>query len=61
MADTPLRAGFAELSATWAPAAGLTGRGEVGYRPLSNLSLFGYGEWNQFAGPSAGGGVRLVW
>lgn len=61
LADTPVRGGFAELSAAWAPSLGLVGRAELGYRPLENLAAFAFGQVSTRAEPVLGAGVRVVW
>lgn len=44
---------------TYSQMAGTTARVEAGYHPLDPLALFGFAQWNNREGTSAGVGVRL--
>lgn len=58
LSDVPLRKGY--LSAMLlADEEAYGGRVEVGYKPRTNVSLYGFGEWNSLTGRSAGAGVQL--
>lgn len=61
LADTPVRAGYAQALVGWQPSAGLTGRLEAGWRPIEPLSIFGFGEYSSKLGPAVGAGVRVEW
>lgn len=54
----PVRSGYLELGGQWAPATGLVGYGEVGYRPWEQVSLFGRGEYDR-SGPRVLAGARV--
>ena len=62
LADTPVRGGYAEAQAGVSTWAGPYLRAEAGYRPLANLGLFGFGQWQPVAGDAmAGLGARVTW
>lgn len=60
LTDVPLHHGYLEAQAGWSSEAGSFGRVEAGYRPLTNLGVFGFGQVDQF-GPMAGLGFRITY
>lgn len=59
LSDTPVRTGYVEAMAGLSTASGAFGRLEAGYRPLTNLGLFGFGQLDR-SGYQAGVGARLT-
>lgn len=57
----PSGSGYLELGGGWREAVGGFAYGELGYKPLDRLSLFGRGEYDTINGGAAYGGVRLLW
>jgi hypothetical protein len=60
MADTPLRAGYAQALGGYSWVGGPFVRGELGIRPTASTAAYVYGEWNQ-AEPVVGAGFRWEW
>jgi hypothetical protein len=52
--------GFIDGTFGWADKLGAFARAEAGWRPLQDLSVFGYGQASTFAGVEAGAGFRLT-
>lgn len=57
LSDVPTAHGYAEALAGVSVVGGPFARLEMGYRPLSQFGLFGFGEWTP-GNPMAGVGAR---
>lgn len=59
LADTPVRAGYAQALAGVSTLTGAFARAEAGYRVAPSLGLFGFGQWTPKES-TAGIGARLT-
>lgn len=60
MADTPVRAGYAQATAGYSWLSGPLVRGEVGVHPTPGTSAYFFGQWDRVE-PMVGVGLRYQW
>lgn len=56
--EVPVGRGYARIIGAYSSLSGPLARGEVGWRPRSNLGVYGFGQWTPRES-SAGIGAQL--